>query len=252
MRLEDKVREFEAAYGQVQPVWEERQRRWQPWVRLFLKSYFLTGHGPKKVEGPALIVFDRHDFSPDPIFIVRQDGFRTMVAKEGNALLSRMAHEFGGIIVNEDKTRKAALFLKAQLNFHLNQGHVIGLFPYTDVNGADLQYGIVRSTMVWERESGIPVKYISAAVRYHNMLPFVDKVWHMPGRLSNWPWPLVTHAKLFISGEPLYSRGLFPNSEGAKGLVSKLVAESASLPGHYGRRGILQAFYTCARQFFSG
>ncbi len=234
MSLEEKLQAPVEAYGQRQPDWEKKQRHWKPWVRLVLRaSYFMRGYGPGKIEGPALVVFDKHDYSPDPIFIVRQDGFLTMVAKEDTALLTRVAKKFGGIIVDEAKTKVMLARLKEQLYFHLDHGHVIGVFPYNDVNEDVISLGVVRTVMRWESDNGVRVNYVPAAVRYTNTLPFVEEVWRMPRKLHNWPVPWLTQARILVSNSSFSSEGLFPNSAGAQKLVQKLMAESELLPIKY-------------------
>ncbi len=232
MTLEEMVEGLERQYGSLLPLWKKRQRAWgRVFSALITAAYFARRHGPKRLEGPALMIFDRHSFSSDAAMLAPYAGQGTVVTRKGGALFSRIAPHFGAIMVGYGADALAEL--KAQMYFHLNHKDVIAVFPFNDAgNEQEFRHGIVRMAMQWEwkRESGVPVKYIPAAARYSNNIPFMDGICRMSGALKKWPAPFAVRADIYVSEMCLLSNGLFPNSANAKALTEKIVSEGASLP----------------------
>lgn len=229
MDLEKRLERIEPKKSMI-PVWERRHALWQWPFRIGLAlAYALQGYGPKAIKGPALVVFDSHPFSSDPILMARQNGYFTMVAREGKAFLSRIAPFFGGIVVGEGKDGLKRL--EDELYLHFNHGHVVGLFPVSDVGEEEIKLGAIKAAIRWEQDMGRNLPYVAATVKYERRFNHSGQINLV--RKSQWPWPFLTKARIFISVNYVYSDKHSQYSVAAKQLLSKLAAESSQLPRDY-------------------
>jgi hypothetical protein len=218
----------EKHYREMLPRWKVRQLMWRLPFRTLLGTFWTTGYGPKKIEGPAFVVFDEHSYSPDPLMMARQEGIQFMVARDGKAPLTRIGKQIGAIIVGDRSSYKT---LGKRLSSYLNDGQVVGAFPYSDVGNTTVRHGVVMAAMEAERELGVHVKYVAAAVRYHNIIPGINR----PFRIGKWPFPFLTKAGFYISDNLFSSEGLDADAKGAKELTARLIEEGSSLPAKYSK-----------------
>ncbi len=165
--------------------------------------YHAKGYGCRYIQGPALIVFADHPTSLDPVLAGYLHNYTSPVYREHRFNpLTRVARAVGGISVG--KKRDGLRFDKERFDSVLDRGEVVGMFPYSGVNGHPKK-GVIERAMKFERNNG-PINYVPASVRYRSLL---HRQLYIPG--SDWPMVLITHAEIFI-GTPILSEGHSPES----------------------------------------
>lgn len=217
MGLEDKLRILqERHYMYRRILWFS--------ARLF---YHAQGFGSRSIEGPALVVFDSHEFSTDAMMPSYIESYLAMVARQDRTPFSFLAHYGGGPTFKERNS--VPMYLFKQLRFLLQEGQVVGLFPFTDVHNGKPAYLVIEAAMNFERKEGLSIKYVAAAI--HNSFAFASK----PPRIwpSYWPLPFLTSSKIMVSNNPIFSSQLPADNRSAEHLVALLQKESEALRVRY-------------------